>query len=132
MAALWVVGEVGADGGSPGSRRGRDARPDLGEAAGHDVAGIVVAADPAAAAAELATTSRSSWRSPSPRRGPGLVDGRGRPGRRSRREADPPEFLVGAGADGRDVAGALSALTGLGVLVNATAVGWTDAARRSR
>jgi electron transfer flavoprotein alpha subunit len=42
-------------------------------------------------------------------------------------EADAPDaILVGAGADGRDVAGAVSALTGLGVLVNATAVTWAD------
>jgi electron transfer flavoprotein alpha subunit len=38
----------------------------------------------------------------------------------------PDAILVGAGADGRDLAGALSALTGLGVLVNATAVTWSD------
>ena len=36
-------------------------------------------------------------------------------------------IFVGAGADGRDLAGAVSALTGLGVLVNAIAVSWTDA-----
>ena len=35
-------------------------------------------------------------------------------------------MLVGAGPDGRDVAGALSALTSLGVLVNATGVTWAD------
>jgi electron transfer flavoprotein alpha subunit len=34
--------------------------------------------------------------------------------------------LVGAGPDGRDVAGALSALTGRGVLVNATSATWSD------
>jgi electron transfer flavoprotein alpha subunit len=39
----------------------------------------------------------------------------------------PDAIFVGAGADGRDLAGAVSALTGLGVLVNATAVTWTDA-----
>jgi electron transfer flavoprotein alpha subunit len=38
----------------------------------------------------------------------------------------PDAIFVGAGADGRDLAGALSALTGLGVLVNATAVTWGD------
>jgi electron transfer flavoprotein alpha subunit len=34
--------------------------------------------------------------------------------------------LVPASPDGRDIAGALSALTGMGVLVNATAVRWSD------
>jgi electron transfer flavoprotein alpha subunit len=38
----------------------------------------------------------------------------------------PDAVLVGAGPDGRDLAGALSALTGLGVLVNATGVKWSD------
>jgi len=41
--------------------------------------------------------------------------------------APPDAILVGAGPDGRDLAGALSALTGLGVLTNAIAVNWTDA-----
>jgi electron transfer flavoprotein alpha subunit len=39
----------------------------------------------------------------------------------------PDAIFTGAGADGRDLAGAVSALTGLGVLVNATGVTWTDA-----
>ena len=34
--------------------------------------------------------------------------------------------LLSASPDGRDIAGALSALTGMGVLVNATAVRWSD------
>jgi electron transfer flavoprotein alpha subunit len=38
----------------------------------------------------------------------------------------PDAIFVGAGADGRDLAGAVSALTGLGVLVNATGVSWVD------
>ncbi len=42
-------------------------------------------------------------------------------------ESEAPEVvLVGAGPDGRDLAGALSALTGLGVLTNATALTWAD------
>ena len=42
-------------------------------------------------------------------------------------KADAPDAIfVGAGPDGRDLAGAVSALTGLGVLVNATAVTWAD------
>jgi electron transfer flavoprotein alpha subunit len=41
--------------------------------------------------------------------------------------SDPPDAVfVGAGPDGRDLAGALSALTGLGVLTNAIAVAWTE------
>jgi electron transfer flavoprotein alpha subunit len=42
-------------------------------------------------------------------------------------EADKKEFIfVGAGPDGRDVAGALSALTGWGILANTTAAAWAD------
>src|SRR6476619_6008277 len=41
--------------------------------------------------------------------------------------ADGPDFLLaGAGPEGRDVAGVVSALTGWGVLVNATGVRWED------
>ena len=42
-------------------------------------------------------------------------------------EADAQGFdFVGAGPDGRDVAGALSALTGRGILANAVAASWKD------
>jgi electron transfer flavoprotein alpha subunit len=42
-------------------------------------------------------------------------------------ERDQPAFLfAGAGPEGRDIAGVVSALTGRGVLVNATAVTWDD------
>jgi electron transfer flavoprotein alpha subunit len=43
--------------------------------------------------------------------------------------AEPPSYLVVGGTpDGRDLAGALSALLGVGVLVGATGVAWGDAA----
>ena len=86
-----------------------------------DVAGVVVAADPAAAAAELAAylprvlavaepaaaTTRGAMIAAE--RLAGLIEnGNGA-----------AYVFVGAGPDGRDVAGALSALTGWGVLVNA-------------
>jgi electron transfer flavoprotein alpha subunit len=42
-------------------------------------------------------------------------------------EAERPDLiLAGAGPDGRDLAGTLSALTGLGVLTNATGLAWSD------
>ena len=72
-------------------RRGRDPRPDLGAAAGRDVIGIVIAADPAPAAKELAHVppassgdhrSRGSDHAWSARRG--------RPHRGPRREASRP------------------------------------------
>ncbi len=91
--------------------------------------GIVIAADPAPAAAELATYLPVVWAITEPEAGEhawsavaaGHIAGLAG-------ESDPPDAIfVGAGADGRDLAGAVSALTGLGVLVNATAVSWTDA-----
>jgi len=130
MGALWVVAEPGADGGiARVSAEAATLARDLGAATGRDVIGIVIAADPAPAAKELATYLPLVWAITEPEAAEhawsavaaGHVAGLAG-------EADPPDaILVGAGADGRDLAGALSALTGLGVLVNATAVTWTDA-----
>ena len=56
MGALWVVAEPGPDGGLANiSAEAATLARELGAAAGRDVVGIVVAADPAAAAADLAT-----------------------------------------------------------------------------
>jgi electron transfer flavoprotein alpha subunit len=128
MAGLWVIGEVTADGGLARiSTEVATVARTLAEAAGQDVAGIVVAADPKAAAAELATylprvlaltepaAADNAWAMIAADRIAGVL------------EPDTKEFiLVGAGPDGRDVAGALSALTGWGILVNTTAAAWAD------
>jgi electron transfer flavoprotein alpha subunit len=128
MAGLWVVGEVTADGGLARiSTEVATLARTLAKAAGQDVAGIVVAADPAAAAAELATylprvlalaepaAADNAWSMVAADRIAGVL------------EADTKEFIfVGAGPDGRDVAGALSALTGWGILANTTAAAWAD------
>jgi electron transfer flavoprotein alpha subunit len=128
MAGLWVVGEVTADGGLARiSTEVATLARSLSEAGGGDLTGIVVAADPAAAAADLATyvprvlavtepvLSDRPWAMVAAERIAALVD------------ADGADFvLVGAGPDGRDVAGALAALTGRGVLANATASTWSD------
>ncbi len=129
MGAVWVVGEPGPD---------------------HGLARI--SAEIATLARDLggrppAARSSASWwppnrRSP-PRSSPATCPGWWRsrtpppaswPGRRwpprtspHLAEAEPPDVvLTGAGPDGRDVAGALSALTGLGVLTNATGLAWGD------
>jgi electron transfer flavoprotein alpha subunit len=130
MGALWVVAEPGADGGiARVSAEAATLARELGASTGRDVVGIVIAADPAPAAAELATYLPVVWAITEPEAGEhawsavaaGHIAGLAG-------EADPPDAIfVGAGADGRDLAGAVSALTGLGVLVNATAVSWTDA-----
>jgi electron transfer flavoprotein alpha subunit len=128
MAGLWVVGEVTADGGLARiSTEVATLARTLAEAAGQDVAGIVVAADPKAAAAELATylprvlaltepaAADNAWAMIAADRIAGVL------------EPDTKEFIfVGAGPDGRDVAGALSALTGWGILANTTAAAWGD------
>jgi electron transfer flavoprotein alpha subunit len=127
MGALWVVAEPGPDGGLARiSTEAATLARGLGVAAGRDVVGIVVAADPGAAAADLATylplvltvsdpaAADHAWSAVAAGYIAALID------------TDAPDAIfVGAGADGRDLAGAVSALTGLGVLVNATAVTWT-------
>jgi electron transfer flavoprotein alpha subunit len=127
MAGLLVVGEVTAGGGlAKISTEVATLARKLGEAGGQEVAGIVVAADPANAAAELATylprvvavaepaAAENAWSMIAADRIAGLV------------EPETKFVLAGAGPDGRDVAGALSALTGWGILGNATAADWAD------
>ena len=128
MATIWVIGEMNGDGSltrmsAETATLGRS----LAAAAGTDVAGIVLAADPTSAAKELATylprvvaiadpeAVGHVWASIAAERIAAVIG------------TDPATVvLVGAGPDGRDVAGALSALTSLGVLVNATGVTWAD------
>ena len=128
MAGLWVLGEVTADGTLARiSTEVATLARTLAEASGQDVAGVVVAADPAAAAAELATylprilavsepaAADRPWSMIAAERIAGLL------------EPDTKEFMfVGAGPDGRDHAGALSATLGWGVLANALDATWAD------
>jgi electron transfer flavoprotein alpha subunit len=126
MGPLWVIGEPGPEHGL--ARISAEAATlvrELGASNGRAVVGIVVSAQPAEAAAELATylplvlmvqdpdASELTWSSVAAAHIAALVLADG-----------PDAVFVGAGPDGRDLAGALSALTGLGVLANATGVGW--------
>jgi electron transfer flavoprotein alpha subunit len=128
MAGLWVLGEVTAEGTLARiSTEVATLARTLGEAAGKDVAGVVVAADPTAAAAELATylprvlavsdpaAADRPWAMVAAERVAALLE---------------PEtmelMLVGASPDGRDLAGALAALLGWGILANATGATWAD------
>jgi electron transfer flavoprotein alpha subunit len=128
MGALWVVAEPGADGSLARiSAEAATLARDLGKTSGRDVIGIVVAADPTESAKELATylpvvwaindaaAAEHAWSAVAAGVVAGLLAAE-----------SPDAILVGAGADGRDLAGAVSALTGLGVLVNAISVTWTD------
>jgi electron transfer flavoprotein alpha subunit len=128
MPGLWVVGEVTADGELARiSTEVATLARTLGEQAGRDGTGIVVAADPNKAAEELAAylprvvaipepaAADRPWAIVAAERIAAVV------------ESEVPDFIfVGAGPDGRDVAGALSVLTGWGVLVNATSAVWAD------
>ncbi|HEY2888674.1 MAG TPA: hypothetical protein VGJ17_08670, partial [Candidatus Limnocylindrales bacterium] len=125
--AIWAVGEV-ADGhlariGAELATLGRS----LAEAAGTEVVGIVVADEPAVPASELAAYLPATIAVTVPeaksRAAAGVIAEA--LAALARTEA-PSHILLGATPDGRDIAGILSALLGWGVLVNATAVTWTD------
>jgi electron transfer flavoprotein alpha subunit len=99
----------------------------MAKAASVDVAGIVVGADPAAAATELATylprvvavtdplAADHAWAAIAAQRAAEVIGAEG-----------PTLILTGAGPDGRDVAGMLLALLDGAVLVNATAATWEN------
>jgi electron transfer flavoprotein alpha subunit len=128
MAGLWVVGEVTADGALARiSTEVATLARTLADAAGRDLTGIVVAADPAAAAAELATyvPRVEAITDPAAEDRPWSMVAAERLAARLASEDD-AIVLTGAGPDGRDVAGALSALRGWGVLANATAASWSE------
>jgi electron transfer flavoprotein alpha subunit len=128
-AGVWVVAEVNADGSlAKTSAELATLARTLADAGGGPAAGIVVAADPGPAAAELASylprvvavaeplVADHAWGQPAGARIAQVLGG------------EPAGMiLAGAGADGRDAAGALLALLDGAVLVNATAVGWSDA-----
>jgi electron transfer flavoprotein alpha subunit len=124
MAGILVVGEVLVDGTlSKLSTEVATLGRALAEAAGSSAEGVVLAAAPDAAAKELAGYLQT------------VHAGSGLP-------SDQPVapvaaalsllvegydvVLLPASPDGRDIAGMLSALTGLGVLANATAARWVD------
>ncbi|MES2208967.1 MAG: electron transfer flavoprotein subunit alpha/FixB family protein [Chloroflexota bacterium] len=129
MGAIWVIAELNGDGSLARiSMEAATLARSLAASSGFDASGIVVAADPAPAAAELAAylprvvtvsepeAAGNAWASVAAERASSVI------GR------DPAAVvIVGSGPDGRDIAGALSALTDLGILVNATGVAWTDA-----
>ena len=128
MAGIYVIGEVTADGHLANiSTEVATLARNVAAEGGQDVSGIVVAADPGPAAEELArflprvlavtepAAADRPWAMVAAERIAHIVSD------------DTREFeFVGAGPDGRDVAGALSALTGWGVLGNAVSASWSD------
>ena len=129
MAAgtIWVVAEVNADGSlAKSSTEVATLARTLADGAGGSAAGIVVAADPKAAAEELAgyvprvvtlaepKADGNAWAQVAAQRVAAILAAE-----------SPAAVLTGAGPDGRDVAGTLSALVQRPFLVNATAVSWS-------
>jgi electron transfer flavoprotein alpha subunit len=124
--AIWVIAETNADGTlAKSSAEAATLARNLAAEAGADAVGLVVAADPQAAAEELAgyvgrvlaiaepAAAGNAWSVIAAQRAAELLAG-----------ASPSAVLTGAGPDGRDVAGTLAALLERPVLVNATAVDW--------
>lgn len=128
QGAIWVHGEVTGDAtlANISAEVATLARA-LGDAAERDVVGVVVAADPSGAAAELARYLPRVLAVTEPAtadHAAGTIVGQ-RIAALIEREG-PALLLTGAGPEGRDVAGVVSALTGWGVLVNAVGVTWGD------
>jgi electron transfer flavoprotein alpha subunit len=124
--AIWVVAEANADGSlAKSSSEVATLARTLADAAGTSAAGIVVAADPAAAAKELAgyvsrvvavatpDVAGNTWAQAAAQQAAAILA-----------SESPAAVLTGAGPDGRDVAGTLAALLERPILVNATAVAW--------
>jgi electron transfer flavoprotein alpha subunit len=125
MGGIWVHGEIAPDGtlAKLSTEVATLARAIAEQTGGAEVTGIVVGADPSAAADELAkfvpnvltvteaTTADHAAGMIVAQRLAALINAQ-----------KPDIVMTGAGAEGRDLAGALSALTGWGVLANATAV----------
>jgi electron transfer flavoprotein alpha subunit len=125
-APIWVHGELAPDGSlAKISTEVATLARSLAEAGGREVVGVVVAADPTPAATELARYVPRVLAVTEPAtadHAAGTIVGERLA---ALIEREKPGFvLAGAGPDGRDVAGVVSALTGWGVLVNAVGVTW--------
>jgi electron transfer flavoprotein alpha subunit len=126
MGRILVVGEVGADGALARiSTEVATLARTLAEAGGHQVRGLVVAADPDGAAGELARYLPEVEAVAAPELAERVAPQRVAV-EAERLAADADHVLTGASPDGRDVAGILSARLGWGVLTNATGVTWGD------
>jgi electron transfer flavoprotein alpha subunit len=128
MAGLWVVAELNGDGSLARiSAEAATLARSLAAEGGLSATGLVIGAQPDGAAAELAAylprviamaapeSAGAAWSAIAATRAAAILG------------AEPGAFvIVGAGPDGRDLAGALSALLQTGVLANATSVAWSD------
>ena len=126
MGTIAVIAEVAADGSLTRiSTEVATLARTLAKASGHDLRGLVVAVDPKAAAAELATYLPEVEAVAAPELADHVAPQR--VAAEALRVAESADLvLLGASPDGRDVAGILSALLGRGILANAMAVTWDD------
>jgi electron transfer flavoprotein alpha subunit len=125
---IWVHGELAPDGSlAKISTEVATLARTLGDSAGRDVVGVVIGSDPGGAASELARFLPQVLTVTEPAtadHAAGTIVGERLA---ALIEREQPGYLVtGAGPEGRDVAGVVSALTGWGVLVNAIGVTWED------
>ncbi len=125
--AIWVLGESkGSDLARVSAEVATLGRA-LGAAAGRDVVGLVAGAGPDDLAAELAKYVPLVHSLAVPEAAETAVAAAVGPSLAALVEREQPAYLlVGATADGRDIAGILSVLLGWGVIANASAVGWQD------
>jgi electron transfer flavoprotein alpha subunit len=127
MPGIWVVGEI-ADGGlarisTEVATLGRG----LAESGGADISGIVVGAEPRKAADELARYLPRVVVVTEPAVGKNAAATIVGEQIAAIAEQNGPDYLLlGAGPEGRDTAGVLSAMLGWPVLANATGLGWRD------
>ncbi len=126
MSRILVIGEIAPDGTLARiSTEVATLARSLALASGGSVGGLVVGADPSAAAAELADYLPEVEAVTVPAAADHAVAARVAAEALSRAQSADHVF-IGASPDGRDVAGILSVRLGWGVLVNATAVSWGD------
>jgi electron transfer flavoprotein alpha subunit len=125
---IWVHGELAPDGSlAKISTEVATLARGLGEKAGREVVGVVIGGDPSAAATELARFVPRVLTLTEPATADHVAGTIVGERLAALVERDKPAFLfTGAGPEGRDVAGVVSALTGLGVLVNGIGVRWDD------
>jgi len=131
---IWVHGELAPDGSLAriGTETATLARA-LAEAAGTEAVGLVVGAEPAAAAAELARYLPRVLAIAEPATADHALGTIVAQRIAALAARDGPRLIVaGAGPEGRDLAGVLGALLGWPILANATSVAWADGVGRQQ
>jgi len=123
--AIWAVAELGSDGlPTRLSCEAATAARLLGEGAGRAAAAVIVAPDPAAAAASLAEfVPRVIAIRAAGERGAGTCAS-AEAVLEAIADEEPDVLVLGATPEGREIAGILAARVGRGVLGNATGIAW--------